>query len=101
LNPMDARQVGVEDGQKVRVASRRGEIEVTAQVTDRIEPGLLFGTFHFMDANINFLTNSVLDPGAKIPEYKVCAVRLEAVTESPVEDGVDRPVVSSVVMNKE
>jgi formate dehydrogenase alpha subunit len=105
LNPMDARRAGVSDGQKVRVASRRGEIVVTAQVTGRIEPGLLFGTFHFMDANINFLTNSALDPGAKIPEYKVCAVRLEAVAESPVEDGVDRPAVLSMtrggVMSKE
>jgi predicted molibdopterin-dependent oxidoreductase YjgC len=98
---MAARQVGVEDGQKVRVASRRGEIEVTAQVTDRIEPGLLFGAFQFMDVNIDFLTNSMLDPGATIPEYKVCAVRLKAVTESPVEDGADRQVISLVVRSNE
>jgi predicted molibdopterin-dependent oxidoreductase YjgC len=81
LNPIDARRSGVRDGQRVRVASRRGEIVAKAQVTDRIEPGLLFGTFHFMESNVNFLTNPVLDPGAKIPEYKVCAVRLEAAAD--------------------
>jgi formate dehydrogenase major subunit/formate dehydrogenase alpha subunit len=81
INPVDARQAGISDGQPVRVASRRGEIVARAQVTDRVEPGLLFGTFHFMDANVNFLTNSALDPKAKIPEYKVCAVRLEAMKE--------------------
>ena len=48
------------------------------EVTDRVEPGLIFSTFHFPESAANFLTNPALDPQAKIPEYKVCAVRVEA-----------------------
>ena len=47
-------------------------------MTDRVEPGLIFTTFHFAESAANFLTNPALDPQAKIPEYKVCAVRVEA-----------------------
>jgi predicted molibdopterin-dependent oxidoreductase YjgC len=54
-----------------------------AQVTDRVEPGLIFATFHFPSSAANFLTNPALDPLAKIPEFKVCAVRIEA-----VQDGI-------------
>ena len=49
-----------------------------ALLTDRVPAGLAFGNFHFGgEANVNNLTNDALDPVAKIPEYKVCAVRLE------------------------
>jgi formate dehydrogenase major subunit/formate dehydrogenase alpha subunit len=64
---------------RVRVRSRRGEVVARAVVTDRVAPGLVFGTFHFPGpANINNLTTAALDPVARIPEYKVCAVRVEA-----------------------
>jgi formate dehydrogenase major subunit/formate dehydrogenase alpha subunit len=79
INPNDARRAGIRDGQLMRLASRRGEIVSKAQVTDRVEPGLVFATFHFADSAANFLTNPALDPQAKIPEFKVCAVRIEAV----------------------
>jgi predicted molibdopterin-dependent oxidoreductase YjgC len=61
----------------VRVSSRRGEIELVARVTDRITPGVVFIPFHFAEAAANALTHGAFDPVAKIPEYKVCAVKVE------------------------
>jgi formate dehydrogenase major subunit/formate dehydrogenase alpha subunit len=78
INPQDAQAAGIGDGQLMKVASRRGEIVARAEVTDRVGPGLIFSTFHFPESAANFLTISALDPQAKIPEYKVCAVRVEA-----------------------
>ncbi len=77
INPKDARQAGIEDGDRIKLSSRRGEIISTALVTDRVEPGIVFTTFHFAEAAANFLTNPALDPVAKIPEFKVAAVRVE------------------------
>jgi formate dehydrogenase alpha subunit len=79
INPKDAGKAGIRDGQLMRLTSRRGEIVSKAQVTDRVEPGLVFATFHFAESAANFLTNPALDPLAKIPEFKVCAVRVAAV----------------------
>jgi predicted molibdopterin-dependent oxidoreductase YjgC len=59
------------------VRSRRGSISVEAWITDRIKEGVVFVPFHFAEAAANKLTNSALDPKAKIPELKVCAVRIE------------------------
>jgi formate dehydrogenase alpha subunit len=78
INPEDAQRAGIEDGNLMKIASRRGEIVAKAEVTDRVDPGLVFATFHFPESAANFLTNPALDPQAKIPEYKVCAVRVEA-----------------------
>ena len=79
IHPHDAHKVGIDDGNLIKVASRRGEIVAKAEVTDRVEPGLIFSTFHFPESAANFLTNPALDPVAKIPEFKVCAVKVEAV----------------------
>ena len=78
INPTDAAKLGVEDGGRVRVTSRRGEVEVDARVTDRVSEGVIFMPFHFVDGAANRLTNNVVDPIAKIPEYKVCAAKLRA-----------------------
>ena len=60
--------------------SRRGEMIAKALVTSRVCPGLIFGNFHFPGSqNVNNLTIEALDPVAKIPEYKVCAVRVESI----------------------
>lgn len=76
----DAQQLDVADGAPVRVVSRRGAIEAKAWVTDRISRGLVFATFHFPAQAANWLTSAEhLDPVAKIPEFKVTAVRLEKV----------------------
>lgn len=74
----DATRMHIESLQTIRVVSRRGEMIATADISDRVPPGLVFGNFHFPDeANVNNLTIAALDPVAKIPEYKVCAVRIE------------------------
>ncbi len=80
MHPDDAARVGLDGSRRVRVASRRGEIELVARVTPRIRPGVVFVPFHFAEAAANALTSAALDPIAKIPEYKVCAVRVEPVT---------------------
>jgi formate dehydrogenase major subunit/formate dehydrogenase alpha subunit len=82
INPKDAQRANIKEGTLMKVASRRGEIVAKAQVTDRVEPGLIFTTFHFAESAANFLTNPALDPQAKIPEYKVCAVKVGPVDGS-------------------
>jgi formate dehydrogenase major subunit/formate dehydrogenase alpha subunit len=78
VNPEDAERLGLEDQELVRIASRRGVIESVAWVTDRVPPGMLFANFHFPgDQNANTLTIAALDPISKIPEYKICAVKIE------------------------
>ena len=79
VNPEDAERVGLNGKQRVRVQSRRGAIEAQAWITDRVPPGIVFANFHFPEASANELTIAALDPVAKIPEYKVCAVKIEAV----------------------
>jgi formate dehydrogenase alpha subunit len=78
INPEDAQKLGVCENCEVRVSSRRGECTAAVLVTDRVAPGVVFGNFHFPgDQNINNLTIRALDPVAKIPEYKVSAVKVE------------------------
>jgi predicted molibdopterin-dependent oxidoreductase YjgC len=79
VNPKDAEKLGVSDGDRVRVTSRRGSIELAAKVDAKVDPGVIFIPFHYHEAVANMLTNHALDPTAKIPEYKVCAARLERV----------------------
>ncbi len=79
VNPADVQALGLDAGRRVRVCSRRGEMETLLQVTDRVEPGTVFIPFHFAEAAANVLTSRALDLRAKIPEYKACAVRLEPV----------------------
>jgi len=78
INPADAEKLNIADGQTVVVASRRGEVEAKAQLTEKSAPGTIFMNFHFTDTPVNLLTNPALDPIGKIPEYKVCAVKLQA-----------------------
>jgi formate dehydrogenase alpha subunit len=78
ISPEDAARLGVTNGLLVQVASRRGLLVAEALVTDRVAPGLIFANFHFPGRqNANNVTIAALDPVAKIPEYKVCAVRVE------------------------
>ncbi|MCB0876006.1 MAG: molybdopterin-dependent oxidoreductase, partial [Solirubrobacterales bacterium] len=78
LNPEDARGLGVTGGDRVTVASRRGEIEVTADVTTRVAPGQAFMAFHFPEAAANLLTSQHTDEATNCPEYKVTAVRVRS-----------------------
>jgi len=77
INPADAQELGLADGDMVRVWSRRGEIQAAAWVTPRVAPKVVFMPFHYAEAAANKLTIKSLDPVAKIPELKVCAVKLE------------------------
>ncbi len=81
INHQDALRIGVEDGDSIRISTRRGSIVVAARITDRIASGSIFVPFHFAEARANILTNPVLDPQAKTPEFKVCAARLEKVVD--------------------
>ncbi len=78
----DATQIEVEDGDPVRVTSRRGSIILPAKVGSRVDTGVLFIPFHFWEAAANVLTNPAADPTAGIPEFKVCAVKLERAPEA-------------------
>jgi formate dehydrogenase major subunit len=80
MNPVTAEKLGVKDGDKVRVTSRRGEITTTVNLTKKIKGNVVFMPFHFADGKVNLLTNPALDPIAKEPEYKVCAVNIVATT---------------------
>lgn len=74
IHPEDAKKLNIISGEMVKVKSRRGEIELPALVTDRVERGVVFIPFHFVECAANVLTIDAVDPVAKIPEYKVCAV---------------------------
>ena len=82
MNPADAGRFGIEDGETVRVRSRRGELIAVARLTDNMSLGEVFVPFvKLQNSAANFLTNSAYDPDSKIPEYKVCAVRVEKLSE--------------------
>ncbi len=79
INPLDASQLGIEDGQTVKVSSRRGNVEVKVLVTDICPVGTVSMTFHFSETITNVLTCCELDPVAKTPATKVCAVQIEQI----------------------
>jgi formate dehydrogenase major subunit len=81
INPEDALTLGLEDGQLARVTSRRGSVEAKVVITRRSPSGTVFMNFHFAEAAANLLTHKHLDPQAKIPEYKVSAVKVEPAKE--------------------
>jgi formate dehydrogenase alpha subunit len=77
IHPRDAAALKLSDGELARVTSRRGTVTARTAVTERSRPGTVFMTFHYREAAANILTNDALDPVAKIPEFKVCAVKIE------------------------
>jgi formate dehydrogenase major subunit len=82
LNPDDAAELGLADGEMTRVTSRRGTILLEARVSHREARGNCFIPFHFREAAANLLTIDEIDPVGKIPEFKFCAVRVEPATAS-------------------
>jgi predicted molibdopterin-dependent oxidoreductase YjgC len=79
LNPADAAELGVADGDEVSVRSRRNTIRIAVRLSERVARRQVFIPMHYREAAANLLTNPALDPSAGIPEFKVCAVRVEAV----------------------
>ncbi len=78
----DAEALGISNGQMLKVSTRRGEIEIAAFVTKRMQKGVVFIPFHFVESPVNRLTTTATDPHAKIPEFKVAAVRIDPVFEA-------------------
>ena len=77
MNPGDAAALGIRDGEMVTIASRRGSVTSRVKLTETVSEKVVFMPFHFLESRANILTNPAFDPIAKIPEYKVCAVRIE------------------------
>lgn len=75
----DALRLHVEQGEMVRVSTRRGSIDVEARISEKPMQGVVFISFHFHEASANLLTNAALDPVAKIPEFKVAACRIDKI----------------------
>ncbi len=81
----DAEALGISNGQMLKVSTRRGEIEITAFVTKRMQKGVVFIPFHFVESPVNRLTTTATDPHAKIPEFKVAAVRIDPIRKPEIE----------------
>ncbi|MBI2829904.1 MAG: formate dehydrogenase subunit alpha [Chloroflexi bacterium] len=79
INPTDAERLNISDGEVVKVSSRRGEVTVKAKVTEASPAGVVSLSFHFAETPTNQLTNSALDPISKMPEFKVCAVKVKKI----------------------
>ncbi len=75
INPIDAARLGIWEDDIVTIMSERGKVEGKSHITEKSPPGMIFVAFHWHETPANILTNPAVDPVAKIPEYKVCAVR--------------------------
>lgn len=84
INPVDAMQLEIQTGDWITVSSRRGAITLRAMVTERSPEGTVFVPFHFAEAAANLLTLEQLDERAKIPDYKITAVKV--VKSQPPEE---------------
>ena len=77
MSPEDLKRLRIRNNSRIRVESRRGEIVLAARASARVQPGQVFIPFHYVEAAVNLLTIDELDPDAKIPEFKFCAVRIK------------------------
>ena len=83
INPVDGGRLGVRSGDIIRIASRRGEIAIKARLTTKVPEGTVFIPMHYREAAANVITNDALDPKVKIPEFKVCAVKILSAAKTP------------------
>ncbi|MGF7452552.1 formate dehydrogenase subunit alpha [Pasteurella bettyae] len=97
INTQDAEHLGIKDGERVTVSSRRGTITSEARVSDKTNPGECWMPFHFPDGNSNWLTNAALDKYARIPEYKVCACRIDKLSKEQAYDGRGRYISQKII----
>jgi formate dehydrogenase alpha subunit len=88
LNPLDGAKLGIAQGDLVTVRSKRGEVKIKARFTRRVSEGTVFIPMHYREAAANVLTNDALDPDVKIPEFKVCAVKVVLVEKQASEEVV-------------
>ena len=94
LNPTDGHKLGIQNGDMIRVQSRRGMVEIKARISQRVTEGVIFIPMHYREAAANIITNDALDPVVKIPELKVCAVRIELIKTG----GNEPPSVSTATI---
>ena len=80
INHHDAEQLGIGEGDRVKVISRRGELETFVRPGNIVPQGAIFMDFHFAESNSNILLGTSLDPVSRTPDYKVCAVKLEVLS---------------------
>jgi formate dehydrogenase major subunit len=81
MHPKTLRALGVAPGEHVRLTTRRGSVDVMARADRAVAEDMVFLPFAFVEAAANILTNPALDPFGKIPEFKYCAVRVEAISD--------------------
>ena len=95
MHPTDAGSLGLRDGDTVRLVSKRSEARLPLAISERVQRGQVFTSFHFPDSQINALLSSSADESSKCPEYKVSAVRIEPVglLRSDLEDIMSAPPV--------
>lgn len=79
MHPDDARALGLRNGARARLSSRRGAVAARVHITDAVPAGTVFAPLHFAEAPVNQLTSAERDPVSKTPEFKICAVRVEKV----------------------
>lgn len=91
MNPEDARELGIRDGDRVLISSRRGSVSTRVKLTEAEERRTVFMPFHFLESRANILTNPTFDPIAKIPEFKVCAVKIEKVSAESAPSSLSAP----------
>jgi predicted molibdopterin-dependent oxidoreductase YjgC len=89
MHEVDAESCGLKTGDVVRVTSRRGTVVLRVNVSPKMRPGVVFIPMHFAEAAANLLTIDALDPLAKIPEFKVCAVSIARATEAELSGAVE------------
>jgi len=85
VNPVDAARLGIQNSDMITVGSRRGTISIKARISKRVSTGTIFIPMHYREAAANVITNDALDPVVKIPELKVCAVRIAVAIKKPEE----------------
>ncbi len=84
VNPITAKKLGFEDNEKIKVSSKRGEIETFVKITDIVDEDVFFMPFHFADGAANYLTNTTLDSISKVPDLKVCAIKVEKINVAQI-----------------
>jgi formate dehydrogenase major subunit len=95
VHPLDIERLGLKPGDPITVASRRGSVSLFARADDGTPPGTVFIPFCYYEAAANLLTNPVLDPFGKIPEFKYCAVQVTAGGRVPETTGYKDEVVAT------
>ncbi len=98
VHPSDARKLGLADSDWIEVTSRRGQVVARTLITRRSPPGTVFMSFHFAEAAANLLTVNTIDPRAKIPDYKMAAVRLQKLDTPPEQahEDADQPLGGAI-----